>query len=158
MRYIVALFLCWGAVSGPAVFADDQVAVNELLDGFHAAAASSAFDDYFDRFADDAYFLGTDAAERWSVAAFKDYARPAFSEGRGWKYTVVSRNLEEHPGDEVFWFDEVLINDALGKCRGTGVILKQRGEWRIAHYSLSLLIPNGIADHVGRLSRDADGL
>jgi hypothetical protein len=136
----------------------DNRAIDELLDGFHSAAASSNFDDYFSRFSSNGYFLGTDAAERWSVEEFKNYARLAFSEGRGWHYVAESRNLESVPGLEVVWFDEVLRNATLGRCRGTGVIVREGGSWKIAHYSLTLLIPNDIADSVGKQSMQADGL
>lgn len=136
----------------------ENPAIDDLLDGFHSAAASSNFDDYFSRFSSKAYFLGTDAAERWSVDEFKDYARPAFSAGRGWRYLVESRNLESVPDLDVVWFDEILTNATLGRCRGTGVIVRENDSWKIAHYSLTLLIPNDIADSVGKLSMGADGL
>lgn len=120
-------------------------ALDELLNGFHRAAAESDFDDYFQRFAEDAYFLGTDAAERWSVSEFMNYARPAFEQGRGWKYEVLKRNIEHRQGLDIYWFDEILFNEKLGRCRGTGIIVREDGHWKIAHYSLSMLIPNEIA-------------
>jgi hypothetical protein len=132
--------------------------IDELLDGFHLAAANADFDDYFSRFSSNGYFLGTDAAERWTVDEFKAYARPAFSAGKGWHYLVESRNLESVPGLDVVWFDEVLTNANLGRCRGTGVIVRENGGWRIAHYSLTLLIPNEIAGSVGKQSMQEDGL
>mgnify|MGYP006074746701 FL=1 len=132
--------------------------IDELLDGFHSAAANSDFDAYFAHFSSNGHFLGTDAAERWSVEEFKNYARPAFSAGRGWRYLVLSRNLEAVSGLEVVWFDEILTNVSLGKCRGTGVIVKENGKWKIAHYSLTLLIPNEIAGSVGAQSMQVDTL
>ena len=132
--------------------------IDELLDGFHSAAENSNFDAYFSHFSSNGYFLGTDAAERWSVEAFKNYARPAFSAGRGWRYLVLSRNLEFVSGLEVVWFDETLMNASLGKCRGTGVVVKENGQWKIAHYSLTLLIPNEIAVSVGAQSMQVDAL
>lgn len=152
MRMVFVFLLCL-----PGFASADTARVNDLIDGFHQAASDSAFENYFSRFAEDAYFLGTDASERWSVTEFKEYARPAFSEGRGWTYKVVRRNLET-VDEETFWFDEVLINKALGKCRGTGVVVKENGEWKIAHYSLSMLIPNEIADEIGLRSMEADGI
>ena len=136
----------------------ENLVIDELLDGFHAAAANSDFDDYFSRFATGGIFLGTDASERWTVKTFKDYAKPAFSAGRGWRYVVEDRNLESVAGVDVVWFDEILTNTSLGRCRGTGVIVREEGEWKIAHYSLTLLIPNDIADSVGTQSMLADGL
>lgn len=144
-------------ISLPA-FADDRQAIHALIDGFHAAAARSDFEDYFSRFSDRAYFLGTDAGERWSVEEFKAYARPAFSAGRGWRYEVRSRHVESGPDANTRWFDEILMNAALGRCRGTGVAIRENGQWKIAHYSLTLLIPNEIADAVGEKSMQADGI
>lgn len=136
----------------------EEHAIDELLNGFHAAAANSDFDDYFSRFARGGVFLGTDASERWNVKAFKDYAEPAFSTGKGWRYVVEDRNLESVPGLDVVWFDEILTNATLGRCRGTGVIVREEGDWKISHYSLTFLIPNDIAGSVGKQSMLADGL
>ena len=102
----------------------------------------------------DAVFMGTDKTERWTIDAFKTYAAPAFEDGHGWTYKVVERNWE---GDgNTRWFDEILFNDKLGHCRGTGVVEKTDGNWKIAHYSLTLLIPNDIAETVGSQSKRAD--
>jgi len=34
----------------------------------------------------------------------------------------------------------------LGVCRGSGVLVRQSGEWKIAQYNLSVPIPNSIVD------------
>ncbi len=139
-------------------YCSDEKDINELLDGFHAAASASDFEGYFSRFASDAYFLGTDASERWSVSAFKAYAEPSFVAGEGWTYQVLDRNLVTRPNSDIVWFDEILMNAKLGRCRGTGVVIREDGAWKIAHYSLTLLIPNNIADDVGKQSMKAEGL
>ncbi|MGA1737348.1 MAG: nuclear transport factor 2 family protein [Pseudomonadales bacterium] len=36
----------------------------------------------------------------------------------------------------------------MGPCRGTGVLRKTAEGWRIAHYSLTLLVPNELAQGV----------
>lgn len=46
------------------------------------------------------------------------------------------------------WFDEELDTPNLGPCRGTGVLVKKDGVWKIAHYSLTVPIPNSIMDSV----------
>src|SRR5271168_3840018 len=56
------------------------------LDDFHAAAAAADEARYFGHFAADGVFLGTDATERWTVDAFRAYAKPHFDAGRGWAY------------------------------------------------------------------------
>ena len=130
--------------------ANPQQEIVNLLDGFHDDAANARFDAYFGRFATEAYFLGTDATERWSVEQFREYARDPFQAGKGWRYDVVERHIRI--SDDIAWFDEQLDNLKLGRCRGTGVIIRQDGKWKIAHYSLTMLIPNQIAEQVGALS------
>ena len=125
-----------------------------LLNGLHQDAHEGNYETYFDRYAPDAVFLGTDKNERWSIKEFKDYAKPAFADGHGWTYVVVERNWEG--SGDTRWFDEMLFNEKYGHCRGTGVVELINGEWKIAHYSLTLLIPNDIAAEVGSLTIEAD--
>ena len=54
------------------------------------------------------------------------------------------------------WFDEILFNEKLGHCRGTGVIQLINNEWKIAHYALTMLIPNEIAAEVGMQTMKVD--
>ncbi len=134
--------------------ADDKRHVNELLDGLHNDAHKGNFDSYFDRYSSDAVFLGTDKTERWTIEKFKNYAKPAFADGHGWTYKVIERNWE---GDgDIQWFDEILFNEKLGHCRGTGVVELINGEWKIAHYALTMLIPNSIAAEVGSKTIEVD--
>ena len=128
--------------------ADEQRAsTDELLDGLHRDAHEGNFQTYFARFIPDAIFLGTDKTERWTIEEFKTYAKPAFADGHGWTYRVIERNWE---GDgDVRWFDEILFNEKLGHCRGTGTVKLIDNEWKIAHYSLTMLVPNEIAAEVG---------
>ena len=125
-----------------------------LLNGLHQDAHEGNYETYFDRYAPDAVFLGTDKNERWSINEFKDYAKPAFADGHGWTYEVVERNWEG--SGDTRWFDEILFNQKYGHCRGTGVVVLINGEWKIAHYSLTLLIPNDIAAAVGSQTKKAD--
>ena len=125
-----------------------------LLNGLHQDAHEGNYETYFERYTSDAVFLGTDKTERWTIQELKEYAKPAFADGHGWTYEVVERNWE---GSGVTrWFDEILFNEKYGHCRGTGVVELINGEWRIAHYSLTLLIPNDIAAEVGSLTIEAD--
>lgn len=123
-------------------------AVGAVLDDFHAAAAAADGDRYFAHFAPDGVFVGTDAAERWSVAAFRAYAEPHFAKGMGWTYRPVERHVAIAPGGDVAWFDERLVNDAYGETRGSGVLRCIDGRWRIEQYVLSFPIPNDVAKDV----------
>ena len=137
--------------------ADNQrAAIDALIDGLHQDAHEGNFHTYFDRYTPDAVFLGTDKSERWTIDQFKVYAEPAFEDGHGWTYSVKERNWEGEGTTR--WFDEVLLNEKLGHCRGTGVVELIDGEWKIAHYALTMLVPNDIAAEVGAQTQRADGI
>jgi len=137
--------------------ADNQrAAIDALIDGLHQDAHEGNFHTYFDRYTPDAVFLGTDKSERWTIDQFKVYAEPAFEDGHGWTYSVKERNWEGEGSTR--WFDEVLLNEKLGHCRGTGVVELVDGEWKIAHYALTMLVPNDIAAEVGTQTQRADGI
>ena len=125
-----------------------------LLNGLHLDAHKGNFESYFDRYSPDAVFLGTDKTERWTIEEFKAYAKPAFLDGHGWTYLVIERNWEGN--GNIRWFDEILLNEKLGHCRGTGVVELVNGEWKISHYALTMLVPNSIAAEVGSLTLEAD--
>ena len=131
-----------------------QEKLDVLLNGLHQDAHEGNYETYFERYTSDAVFLGTDKTERWTIQEFKEYAKPAFADGHGWTYEVVERNWEG--SGDTRWFDEILFNEKYGHCRGTGVVEVINGEWKIAHYSLTLLIPNDIAAEVGSLTIEAD--
>ena len=151
-----ALTLLISVIFSSSLWAQETArpALDSLIDGLHRDAHEGNFETYFARYTSDAVFMGTDKTERWTIDAFKTYAAPAFEDGHGWTYKVVERNWE---GDgDTRWFDEILFNEKLGHCRGTGVVEKVGGNWKIAHYSLTLLIPNDIAETVGSQSKRAD--
>ena len=125
-----------------------------LIDGLHQDAHEGNFKSYFERYSPGAIFLGTDKTERWTVEEFKEYAKPAFADGHGWTYKVVERNWEGE--GNIRWFDEILFNEKLGHCRGTGVAKLINDEWKIAHYALTMLVPNSIAADVGLQIIEAD--
>ena len=125
----------------------DDLAIHSQLDRLHEMASQANFDDYFALYAPDAVFIGTDAGERWTIDEFKAYAEPHFSAGRGWTYRTIERHIMGK--DSVRWFDELLWNEKLGPCRGSGVMVKVGDEWLVGHYVLSLAVPNQIAGEVG---------
>lgn len=126
----------------------DSSRVAQMLNDFHQAAAQAEGKRYFDHFAPEAIFLGTDAAERWTLAEFKAFAQPYFEQGKGWTYLVKSRHVYFSQDQNVAWFDEMLENESYGVCRGSGVLLKIDGVWKIAQYNLSIPIPNALARQV----------
>ncbi|WP_091738174.1 nuclear transport factor 2 family protein [Phenylobacterium immobile] len=122
----------------------DGAAASQVLDSFHAAAAR-ADTAYFDLFAPEGVFIGTDVSERWSVAQFRAYAEPAFKAGKGWIYRARDRHVAVAPCACVAWFDEVLDSRSYGTARGTGVLVAQDGVWKVSQYALTFPIPNDLA-------------
>ncbi len=58
-------------------------------------------------------------------------------------------------GGDIAWFDEDLVTENLGPARGTGVMVLIDGRWRIAHYNLTITVPNERLRHVRDLLRQA---
>lgn len=117
--------------------------VARVLDDWHDAAARSDEPRYFAHMTPDAIFVGTDATEHWDVAAFRAYAHPRFSAGKGWVMRATTRHVSFAADGGTAWFDEALDAKNLGAARGSGVLIRSDdGTWRIAHYVLSVTVPN----------------
>lgn len=123
--------------------------VGSMLDAWHDAAARADENAYFAHFADaDSIFMGTDATERWTATEFRAWAKPYFDRGRAWAFKVVERHTYLSPDETIAWFDEVLDTPNMGPCRGTGVAVLRNGTWKVAHYNLTVPVPNAILDRV----------
>lgn len=120
--------------------------VDRALDAFHAAASKADGKTYFDLFAPEGVFIGTDAGERWTVGEFKKYAEPHFKKGKGWTYLKRTRHVDFSPTGDIAWFDEILDNSSYGVSRGSGVLRKIDGAWKIAQYHLTFPMPNELAE------------
>lgn len=122
----------------------EEAAVAAVLDDWHLAAAQADETRYFGHFREGAVFLGTDATERWTKAEFQIWAHPFFQRGRAWIFKMKMRKIAFSSEGKTAWFDEVLDTPNLGPARGSGVLLKEQGRWRIAQYNLSVPIPNAL--------------
>lgn len=156
MKTSTLVLLLAGAVASPAALVGQEAseAVEQTLDTLHRAASEADGATYFALFHPAGVFLGTDATERWTVEAFRAYAEPFFSQGHGWTYTLLERHVSLSPDGNVAWFDERLMNASLGETRGSGVLLRQDGSWKIAQYNLAIPIPNALAGDVARRIRE----
>jgi hypothetical protein len=146
-----ALAVAMALVATPALAADrEEAEIDKLLDAFHAAAAHSDFNGYFELFAPDGVFIGTDASERWTVPEFKAYAQGPFAAGKGWVYHPRQRHvtITRAPCRCYAWFDEILDSSSYGTSRGVGVVVRTPNGWRIEQYALSFPIPNDLAKAV----------
>ncbi len=147
--------ICVAVVLGSCASApgDDPAAVAAVLDNLHDAASKADGKRYFNCFAADAVFFGTDATERWTIDQFRVYAQARFDRGTGWTYHPRKRHVFLSRDRETAWFDEALHNEKYGACRGTGVLVKCDGAWKITQYNLTIPIPNEIALEVVQMIR-----
>ncbi len=132
----------------------ETAGIAAVLDGFHDAASRADGEAYFALLAPDAIFIGTDPAERWSVAELRAFAEPYFSKGKGWTYVPRDRHIAVAASGRTAWFDEMLDNASYGVCRGTGVLVRDGGRWKIAQYHLTIPIPNALAKDVVGMIRE----
>nr|WP_321414942.1 nuclear transport factor 2 family protein [uncultured Allomuricauda sp.] len=129
--------------------------INEVLDGWHLAAANADFDAYFDKMTKDGVFLGTDAMENWQNDEFQEFSKPYFDKGKAWNFTAVQRNIYIGESGDFAWFDE-LLDTQMKICRGSGVLKKVNGQWKIAHYVLSIAVPNENVDELIQIKEEKD--
>ena len=133
---------------------DPTAQIGTILDGFHSAAAQADGETYFDYFHPEGVFLGTDKNERWTVEAFRAFAEPYFSQGKGWTYISQKRFVSVSQDGNTAWFDEALHNAKYGNTRGSGVLVRQGDTWKITQYVLSFPIPNEVAKEAIQLIQD----
>jgi uncharacterized protein (TIGR02246 family) len=127
-----------------------RLAIAAVLDAWHDAAARADEEAYFGLLTPDAVFLGTDATERWAVPAFRAYAHPHFARGKAWSFRAARRAIVVGDDGAVAWFDEDLATQNLGPARGSGVLVRRDGRWRIRQYNLAITVPNERFEQVKR--------
>ena len=120
---------------------DIKEQINNMLDQWHLDAAESNFDAYFEKMVPNGVFIGTDALENWTVSEFKEFSKPFFDEKNTWDFKTMERNIYYSSENNMIWFDE-LLDTWMGICRGSGILIKDENNWKIAHYVLSVSIPN----------------
>ena len=152
-KLLLPLLVLCACASAPAPTA--QRDVNALLDAWHGAAAQPNEGEYFGAMAPEFVFLGTDATERWDREAFRTFAHPHFAKGKAWTFVPRDRHVMLSPRGDVAWFDERLDSATYGECRGSGVVRRDGGAWKIAHYNLTIPIPNDLAKTVVAMISDA---
>lgn len=118
-----------------------QSELDAFVDNWHVAAAKADFDTYFGAMTDDFIFLGTAPGERWDKDAFAVFSRPYFDRGTAWDFKPSNRQWVTDRSKKIVWFDEDLSTWMEG-CRGSGILVKEKGEWKLAYYNLTVLIEN----------------
>jgi len=146
-KILLLALLCCTIARAQQAENKERIKVHSVLDNWHKAAADADFEKYFDAMTNSFVFLGTDASEYWNKAAFAAYAKPYFDKGKAWKFTRIDRHIYFNYDRTTAWFDE-LLDTQMKICRGSGVLLRQNGQWKIAQYVLSMTIPNDNSEEV----------
>ena len=121
--------------------------LDSLIDAWHRAAATADEDVFFGTMSADGIYLGTDATERWLRDSMQVWAAPYFDREVAWAFTPRERNWMFSDDGAVAWFDEHL-DSWMGVVRGSGVLTKVDGQWKLRHYNLALAVPNERMDDV----------
>lgn len=150
----IVFFLIAGLLSlNIAAQQDDEI--SQVLDQWHHAAAEANFKEYFSLMTKDGVFIGTDATENWQNKEFKKFAKPHFDNGKAWSFGTLERNIYTSKNTKIAWFDE-LLSTHMGICRGSGVLEETEDGWKIAHYVLSITIPNEDVQTVTKMKKAFD--
>ena len=124
--------------------------ISKVLDDLNTFAATADYKNYFDLYAEESTFIGTDATEIWNKKEFMAWAKPFFEKGKAWNFSSLKRSITFSKDGNYAWFDEVL-DTQMKICRGSGVLEKIGGKWKIRQYVLSTTVPNEVIDEVVKI-------
>jgi len=156
MKFIYITLITFGvlveSLQAQEISADEK-AIIAVLDDFHDAAAKGDNERYLGHFTANGVFLGTDEWERWPLKPeFTDYVAGRFKNGVGWVYKSEKKEIGFSRDGNVAWFDETSVSQRNGsRFRGSGVLEKVDGNWKVAQYVLSVLVYNEVAGDVGKI-------
>ena len=138
MRNIVFLLFTFSLTYS---YTQQEKTLDKIINEWHQNAANAAFDAYFSITTDDFIFLGTAPEERWKKKAFMTFCKPYFDKKTTWDFKPSDRLWNYSEDGNTAWFDESLETWMQG-CRGTGILSRIGGEWRLSYYNLHVLIEN----------------
>ena len=127
------LLICTNAIT--------QNELDKFIDDWHFSATKANYETYFDAMDDSFIFLGTAPGERWSKDEFSNFSKPYFDKGKAWDFKASNRHWNFSKNGKTAWFDEDL-DTWMRDCRGSGILIKKKGEWKLVYYNLTVLIEN----------------
>jgi len=150
-KITVFIFLLFSIV----ISAQEKSNIDKVLTQWHKAASEANFEDYFSLMTKEGVFIGTDPTENWQNKDFRAFSKPYFDRGKAWNFKTLERNIYTEENTNIAWFDELLATQ-MGICRGSGVLQKTEDGWKIAHYVLSITIPNENVEEATALKKTFD--
>ena len=133
---------------------DDAVAdLDSMINRWHRAAATADEEVFFGTMTPQGIYIGTDATEHWTRDTFARWAAEYFQRDAAWDFKPYDRHVFLADDGEHAWWDE-LLETWMGPCRGSGVAVRdEQGRWKIAHYHLSVTVPNEKINEFRELTR-----
>lgn len=141
MKTKILLFSLLSIISFVLSAQNEKDIIDDLLTKWHQAAANADQQAYFDFIAENGIYIGTDATENWTKDEFFEWSKSYFENGKAWSFVAKERNIYLSEKNTIAWFDEQLEYPG-GALRGSGVLVKEKNDWKLEHYVLSLPIPN----------------
>ncbi|MBK6263453.1 nuclear transport factor 2 family protein [Marivirga sp. S37H4] len=120
---------------------NDKDKIDIVMDAWHKAAATANEEVFFGSMTADGIYLGTDKTEKWTRDEMKEWSKKYFERESAWAFTAISRDVYFSENGNTAWFNEKL-DTWMGICKGTGILVNQNGEWKIALYDLSVTVDN----------------
>ncbi|HNF71869.1 MAG TPA: nuclear transport factor 2 family protein [Chitinophagaceae bacterium] len=139
--FLILLLLVTVGKNGIAQSKKEEKNIDAVLNAWHRAAAESKLETYFSMMSKDMIFMGTDATEHWNRDAFYAFCKPWFDKGKAWNFKAVQRHVYVQHGNAFACFDE-LLDTHYSICRGSGMLRKEKGQWKLVQYVLSMTVPN----------------
>ena len=154
MRSFLIAIAIAAAPSGALAGAEAEI--DTVMNRWHRAAATADEAVFFGSMTDGGIYLGTDPGERWTRQQLKDWSKEYFDRESAWAFRPYDRVVYFSSDNNVAWFEE-LLDTWMGICRGSGVLVRRDGSWKIAHYNLAVTVPNELIDeYIGIFDQQPD--
>ena len=127
--------------------------INQFMDAWHNAAATADEDVFFGSMTENGVYLGTDKTEKWTRNEMAKWADEYFQKESAWSFTATDRDIYISEDGRTAWLNEKL-DTWMGVCKGTAVLVLQKGGWKITLYDLSVTIDNDKIDQFLELKKE----
>jgi ketosteroid isomerase-like protein len=150
---------------GDAVAAEAEAVVDEspevqavkaALRDLHQAGADADAERLFGCFDPDAIIFGTDKSERFTLEEYRRFVEPYLAQGHGWTSVPTEQNVYVSEDGNFAWFDERLDKPGFQELRGTGVLRKIDGSWKVLQMNMAFTVPNELAGSLAEMVRELD--
>ncbi len=122
---------------------DPATAAVRVLRGLHRAATAADGERFFAAFAPEAMIFGSTA--RLTLARYRALREPYLARGQGLPSTPIEQKVYLSASGDLAWFEELVEVFEHDRLRGTGVLRRIDGAWKLVHYSAMILVPRQLA-------------